>query len=200
MPTKQTLVVTKDDVNISVQTIASIIYGDISDITSKFNALATAKTTSANVLGSFTFTVNNLNLATLSTAFDVGSYDIVVKFVPTDTTNYNEATITVQNGYVVATSNVTVNLILHYPTIVYGTMCTSSMFTATAVDETGKTVKGTFSYTINGQPFQDKILDAGSYEIDVTFTPSSGANYSVAKNDSGNSGNSGNGNGKNKDK
>lgn len=198
MPTKQTLVVTKDDVNISVQPIASIIYGDFSDITSKFSAFATAKTTGTNVAGSFTFMVNNLNLATLSTAFDVGSYDVIIKFVPTNTTNYNESTTTIQNGYVVSQSNVTVNLTLQYTSIVYGTMCTSKMFTATAVDETGKNVNGSFSYTINGSPFHDQILDAGSYEIDVIFTPSSGANYSVSKNDNGNSKNDDKGNGKNK--
>jgi hypothetical protein len=186
MPTKQTLVVTKDDINISTQSTASVIYGDVSDVTSKFSASATAKTTGSTVPGTFAFSVNNINLSSLSTCFDVGSYDVLITFIPTDTKNYNNSNITVQNGYVVTISNVTVNLILQYSTIVYGTMCTSKMFTATAVDEAGKNVKGSFSYTINGAPFVDQVLEAGSYEIEVIFTPSSGGNYNVVKNDGGN--------------
>lgn len=191
MATKKVLTVVKDDVVISIGNTIGVHYSDITDQTFKLNAVATAKNTGNTVSGTFLFTVNGVDLSKISKSFDVSSYDILASFIPTDTKNYNNSQITVSNGYVVSSTDVYITLTLTPSTIIYGTVCKSSMFAATAVDANGNTILGTFAYTINGAPFKEQILGTGLYDIDVIFTPSTPTNYTV-KYDSDKNGNGNN--------
>jgi hypothetical protein len=192
MLTKQTLTVVKDDVNITVTGTISTYYSDTSDLTQKLTAIAKAKNTESIVSGIFTFTVNKMDLSKLSTSFDVGSYNILASFVPTDIKNFNSAQTIVNSGYTITFINVYVKLALTTPTIIYGTMLTTKMLSASAIDTNGKNILGSFSYTINGSAFKEQILDSGTYEIDVIFTPNTPQNYTInyGTNNSLNNGNS----------
>lgn len=182
---KQTLTIMKDNVTISTSGTISVNYGDMSNQISKLNAITTAQNTGKSVSGTFTYTIDNIDITTLTSPFASGSYDIVIAFTPSDAKNYNNSTITISGGYIVSSLDVAINFSLKNPTITYGTMVTANMFDTTAIDSNGKTVTGTFSYTINGSPFVEQVFDAGTYDIEVLFTPTDTTNYKVKSNNNG---------------
>src|SRR5205823_10027704 len=81
-------------------------------------------------------------------------------------------------NYTTATKTVTIDVLKATPTITwpapadvaYGTALTATQLNATA------SAPGTFAYT----PAAGTVLDAGSHELSVTFTPTNAANYSAA--------------------
>ena len=115
----------------------------------------------ASVAGTFAFT-------TLSTAPGAGTATQAVTFTPSDTTNYNTATTTVNMTVAKATPTITAA-----PTasgIAYGqTLASSTLSGGTA------SVAGTFAFT---NP--STVPAAGTAGQAVTFTPSDTTNYNVA--------------------
>src|SRR5437660_4829844 len=90
-----------------------------------------------------------------------------VTFAPTDAANYSGATATVTIAVLKAASTIT------WPApadITYGAALSATQLNATA------SAPGTFVYT----PALGTVLDAGSHELSVTFTPMNAANYAGA--------------------
>src|SRR5205823_120160 len=103
----------------------------------------------------------------LGTVLDAGTHALSVTFTPTDAANYAPATATVTITVLKASSTIT------WPApadITYGTALTATQLNATA------SAPGTFAYT----PALGTVLDAGSQELSVTFTPTNAANYAGA--------------------
>src|SRR5947208_1327698 len=103
----------------------------------------------------------------LGTVLDAGSHELMVTFTPTNAANYAPATATVTLTVLKASSTIT------WPApadISYGTALSATQLNATA------SAAGTLAYT----PALGTVLDAGSHELMVTFTPTNAANYAPA--------------------
>src|SRR5205823_5629947 len=103
----------------------------------------------------------------LGTVLDAGTQELLVTFTPTDAADYAGATGTVTITVLKATSTIT------WPTpadVTYGAALSATQLNATA------SAPGTLVYT----PALGTVLDAGSHELSVTFTPTNAANYSGA--------------------
>jgi hypothetical protein len=115
----------------------------------------------ASVPGTFTYT------PAAGTTLTAGTHSLSVSFVPTDNTDYANAT---------ATASITVNQAAPVITwnspaaITYGTALGASQLDATA--STG----GTLTYT----PAAGTVLGAGPQTLNVSFTPSDTVDYSTA--------------------
>src|SRR5207237_5404702 len=86
---------------------------------------------------------------------------------PTYAINYTSATLSVSVNVLKATPTLT------WPApadVTYGTALSATQLNATA------SAPGTFAYA----PALGTVLDAGSHELSVTFTPTNAANYSAA--------------------
>ncbi len=115
----------------------------------------------ASVAGTFAFT-------TPGTAPNAGTAAQGVTFTPTDSTNYNTTTTTV--NIVVAKATPTISAAPIASGITYGQTLTSSMLTGGTAS-----VAGTFAFTT-----PSTAPNAGTTAQGVTFTPSSTTNYNTA--------------------
>jgi hypothetical protein len=114
----------------------------------------------ASVAGTFAFT-------TPATEPNAGTYEADVTFTPTDTTNYNSVTGKVDIVVSKATPTVTT-----WPTtsgITYGQALSSSALSDGVASEAG-----IFAFTTPAT-----TPNVGTYEADVTFTPTDTANYNI---------------------
>ncbi len=134
-------------------TATAITYGDALSASTLSGGVAT-------VAGTFAFTDDSITP-------DAETYTAGVTFTPTDTTNYNTATTTI---------NVTVNKAVSVITwgnpsdITYGTALSGTELNAEA------NVAGTFEYT----PAINTVLTSGhSQSLSVTFTPDDTTNYTT---------------------
>jgi hypothetical protein len=101
------------------------------------------------------------------TVLSAGSQTLNVTFTPTDTTDYNTATASVQLTVNKATPAIT----WATPSaITYGTPLSSTQLNATSP------VAGTFVYN----PVSGTVLGAGSQTLNVTFTPTDTTDYNTA--------------------
>jgi YDG domain/Bacterial Ig-like domain (group 3)/Galactose oxidase, central domain/MBG domain (YGX type)/Kelch motif len=123
---------------------------------------ATASVGGTTVPGSFTYS------PAAGTVLSAGkNQTLSVTFTPTDTTKYKTATSTVQINVNQATPAITW---ANPAAITYGTALGAAQLNAIS------SVQGTFSYA----PAAGAILNAGSQNLSVTFTPADAANYSTA--------------------
>src|SRR5207237_1254628 len=103
----------------------------------------------------------------LGTVLDAGTHALSVTFTPTNAANYASATATVTITVSKASSTIT------WPTpadVIYGTALSAKQLNDNA------SAPGTLAYT----PALGTVLDAGSHELMVTFTPTNAANYAPA--------------------
>ena len=139
---------------------ADITYGTALDAT-QLNA-------TASVPGSFVYT------PVAGTVLNAGNgQTLKVDFTPTDTTDYNTATKTVQINVLKATPTIT------WATpaaITYGTALSATQLNAI----TQPLVAGTFAGTPAIPGSGGQILGAGPHTITATFTPTDAANYTLA--------------------
>src|SRR5271157_372872 len=106
-----------------------------------------------------------------------------VNFTPDDTVDYNQATATVYIDVKQAPLKIlsigTVSDIL-----TYGTTLGSAINPTTVQDANGNAVTGTFDFVENGPngpaDVTNSVLDVGSYDLSVTFTPNDTTDYSSA--------------------
>ncbi len=122
---------------------------------------ATQLNATANLAGTFSYT------PAAGMVLGSGTQTLSVTFTPTDTTDYNDATATVQ--LVVNKATPTISWITP-AAIYYGTALSSTQLNATA------NVVGTFSYT----PAAGTILGTGTQTLSVTFTPTDATDYNNA--------------------
>ena len=115
----------------------------------------------ANVLGNFEFT------PAAGAILNAGTQELSAVFTPTDTANFNTTSAAVEIFVAKADPEIVWN---NPDDIVYGTPLSDQMLNATA------NVFGNFEYT----PAADAILNAGTQEISVVFTPTDTANYNSA--------------------
>ena len=150
------------DVTISVlKATPTITWSNPAVITYPTALSATQLDASANVPGSFTYTPPS------ATVLNAGNgQTLTVDFVPTDTTNYNNASKNASINVVKATPVVTWS---NPADINYGTPLSATQLNATA------NVPGTFSYT----PAMGVVLSAGNGQnLGVLFVPTDTTNYS----------------------
>jgi hypothetical protein len=121
----------------------------------------------ATVTGSFAYTTPTI-------APSVGITNVSVTFTPTDLANYSTTTTTVT-----VTVNKPTPIVATAPTpsaITYGQTLLSSLLSGgTATNATGATVAGSFAYTTT-----NIAPNAGTTNVNVTFTPADTANYNTA--------------------
>lgn len=124
---------------------------------------ATQLNATASVAGAFTYTPPT------TTVLNAGpNQNLQVDFTPTDTTNYNPASKTVQINVLKATPTITWN---NPADITYGTALSAIQLNATV------NVLGAFTYT----PAAGTVLNAGaSQQLKVDFVPTNTANYNNA--------------------
>ncbi len=133
---------------------------------------ATQLDATANVPGTFTYT------PPAGTVLNAGVTQLLsVDFVPTDTTNYNSATATVNINVLKATPTVTW---ANPADIAYGTALNGTQLNATfgwVVNGSPVTVAGTPTYT----PASGTVLNAGAGQsLSVSFAPTDTTNYNPA--------------------
>src|SRR5207253_2000810 len=148
-----TLTVLKASSTITWPAPADISYGTALSAT-QLNATASAP-------GTLAYT------PALGTVLDAGTHALSVTFTPTNAANYASATATVTIAVSKASSTIT------WPTpadVTYGAALSATQLNATA------SAAGTLAYT----PALGTVLDAGSHELTVTFTPTNAANYAPA--------------------
>jgi pilus assembly protein CpaE len=148
------LTVTKAESTISWPQPASIAYGTV------LSAMQLNAT--ASIAGTFLFTPAAGKVLT------AGIQTLSATFTPTDSTDYNTAQTTVPLTVTRATPIIT------WPTpeaISSGTALSATQLNAMAL------VPGTFLYT----PAAGKVLEAGTHELSVTFTPADAGGYTVVQ-------------------
>jgi sugar lactone lactonase YvrE len=147
------LVVNKATPTITWATPAAILYGTALSAT-QLNATST-------VAGTFAYT------PAAGTVVAAGTQTLSVTLTPTDTTDYNNATQTVQ---------LVVNKIA--PTITWGTPAAITYGTALSAAQLNatSTVAGTLVYT----PAAGTVLGVGTQTLSVTLTPSDSTDYTSA--------------------
>jgi len=113
-----------------------------------------------------------------TTVPSAGNATQVVVFTPTDTVDYK----TVTGNVSVTVSPVTPNVSWTTPaSIAYGTPLSTTQLDATAVDGSGNTIAGTFTYKVGTATLSiGQVLNASTYTVVATFTPSS-TNYVSGK-------------------
>ncbi len=152
--TNVTLVVTKADPSITWTNPASIVFGT-GLTTNELNA-------TADVAGTFNYS------PAVGAVLNAGTNNLSVSFVPSDSTNYNNASASVE---LVVTPVIS---LLSWSTpadIVYGTALSSLQLNATSA------VSGSFTYS----PTNGTVLDAGTnIVLSVTFVPNDTTNYTGA--------------------
>jgi subtilase family serine protease len=147
-----TLKGTKNDPIINWAAPAAIGYGTALSST-QLNA-------TANVAGTFTYT------PAAGTVLGAGTQTLSVTFTPTDASNYNIVTASVQ----LVVNKAAPVLTWAAPTAIgYGAALSSTQLNATA------NVAGTFTYT----PAAGTVLGAGTQALSVTFTPTDASNYNT---------------------
>jgi hypothetical protein len=148
-----TLVIGKATPAISWAAPAAIAYG---------TALSAAQLdASSTVAGTFVYS------PPAGTALTVGSQTLSVTFTPTDSTDYNTATSTVQ----LTVNKATPAIPWAAPAaITYGTALSAAQLNASS------TVAGTFVYT----PAVGAVLSVGTQTLSVTFTPTDSSDYTTA--------------------
>ena len=148
-----TLIVNKATSSITWATPSAIAYG---------TALGAAQlNASANVPGSFVYN------PAIGTVLNAGSQNLSAAFTPTDAANYTTAT-----------ANVTLTVNKAAPSITWATPAAitfGSALSATQLNATAN-VPGSFVYN----PIAGTVLNAGSQNLAVTFTPTDTANYTTA--------------------
>ena len=122
---------------------------------------ATQLNATANVAGTFVYT------PAAGTVLSAGTQTLSVAFTPSDTTDYSNASATVQLSVTKAPTTITW---VNPAAIVYGTPLSATQLNATA------NVAGTFVYT----PAAGTVLSAGTQTLSVAFTPSDTTDYSNA--------------------
>src|SRR5207253_8550577 len=144
-----TIAVSKATSTISWPTPADVTYGSAQSAT-QLNATASAP-------GTLAYT------PALGTVLDAGSHELSVTFTPTNAANYSGATATATITVLKAASTITW---VAPADITYGTALSATQLNATA------SAPGTLAYT----PALGTVLDAGTHELSVTFTPTNAAN------------------------
>jgi pimeloyl-ACP methyl ester carboxylesterase len=126
---------------------------------------ATQLNPSASVAGSFSY--NPVSGTVMSTA---GNITLTATFVPNDTTDYNNNSVTV-TLVVNSVTKTTPTITWATPTaITYGTALSGTQLNPTA------SVPGSFSYS----PAQGTVLNAGSQTLTANFTPTDTTDYNTA--------------------
>jgi hypothetical protein len=153
------------DVSITVtQAMPVITWSNPANIVYGTALSGTQLNATANVPGAFTYT------PAAGTVLNAGNRTLHVDFVPTDTTNYANASkdvsITVMQAAPVITWSNPAN-------IVYGTALSGTQLNATA------NVPGAFTYT----PAAGTVLNAGNRTLHVDFVPTDTINYSNTSKD-----------------
>ena len=122
---------------------------------------ATQLNATANVAGSFSYT------PAAGSVLGAGAQQITAKFTPTDSNNYQSAS-----------SSVTLQVSKNTPAITWNTPSAINYGTALSATQLNATanVAGSFSYT----PAAGSVLEPGTYNLSVEFTPQDGSNYAAA--------------------
>ncbi|MGC2216027.1 MAG: MBG domain-containing protein [Silvibacterium sp.] len=165
-----TLTVTKTAPAISWPAPTSIAYG--TTLSGVLNASATNASTA--VAGTYAYT-NGAAAVTAATVLPAGSYTLQVTFTPTDTTDYSTATATAT----LKVTQITPAISWSPASVGYGTTL-SGVLNASATNAS-TAVPGAYAYT-NGAAAVTAatVLPAGTYTLQVTFTPTDTTDYSTA--------------------
>jgi hypothetical protein len=121
---------------------------------------ATQLNATASVPGTFVYSPAS------GTVLGAGTKTLSVTFTPTDTTHYNNASISVPIAVSPAAPTITWS---NPSAITYGTALSATQLNATA------SVPGTFAYS----PASGTVLGAGNQTLSVTFTPTDSTDYSI---------------------
>jgi hypothetical protein len=153
----------------------TITFTSISTITYETSLSSFVSETIASVAGTFMFYLEDSTILTSSTVLNAGSYTIYASFTPSDTTNYT-ATVVSSTSLQVQKKATSITL-SSISSIVYGTTL------ASFISGTTSSVPGTFMFTetdATGQTLtSSKIMNAGTYTIYCSFTPTNTTNYNV---------------------
>ena len=155
---------TSKTVHINVlKAIPTITWSNPADITYGTALGATQLNATASVPGTLTY------IPPVGTVLNAGTNQTLqVNFAPTDTTNYNPASMTVQINVLKATPTITWT---NPADITYGTPLGATQLNATA------SVPGALTYT----PPASTVLNAGAGQtLSVNFVPTDAANYNSA--------------------
>ncbi|HVT96129.1 MAG TPA: hypothetical protein VHE33_01395, partial [Acidobacteriaceae bacterium] len=161
------LTVNKATPTITWPTASAITYGQ---------TLASSTLTGGSALNGATAVAGSFAFTAPTTAPNAGTYAASVTFTPTDTTDYNPATSTVNVQVNLATPTIT------WPTagaITYGQTLASSTLTGGSAKNGTTTVAGSFAFTA-----PTTVPNAGAYSASVTFSPTDTANYNPVTNTS----------------
>ncbi len=151
------------------QVTPTITWANPADITYGTALGSTQLDATANVAGTFVYTLANGTTNASGAVLSAGNGQTLnVTFTPTDTTDYTTATAQVQINVAQATPTITW---ANPANITYGTALGSTQLDATA------NVAGTFVYT----PAAGTLLGAGQNQtLNVTFTPTDTTDYTTA--------------------
>jgi len=151
----------------------TITFASISTITYETSLSSLVSGTTASVEGTFIFYLQDNTILTSSTILNGGIYTIYASFTPTNTTNYTSIVLSSTSLEVQKkTTSITLSSITN---ITYGTTL-SSFISGTTVD-----ASGTLNFYVNNSSGQiltaSSVLNAGTYSIYVSFTPTNSSNY-----------------------
>jgi uncharacterized repeat protein (TIGR02543 family) len=150
------------DVSITVTQAGTVItWSNPANITYGTPLSATQLNATANTPGVFTYTPAS------GTVLNVGTHTLHVDFVPTDTTNYANAS---KDVSITITQTATVLTWADPADIEYGTALSATQLNATA------NVPGAFTYT----PAAGTYLAVGTHTLHVDFVPTDTTNYANA--------------------
>jgi hypothetical protein len=137
----------------------------------QLNAVATDPVTGNTVPGTFAYT------PAAGTVLSAGKHTLKVDFIPTDSIQYNAASMEVTINVLKATPTITWS---NPADIVYGTALSGTHLNAVATNSvTENPVLGTYVYT----PTSGTVLNAGTQTLHVDFMPADTANYNPALKD-----------------
>ena len=165
--TSTNLTVTKATTAVTYPTLSNIVYG--TTMSSSFSAFVTP-----SILGAFSYYyMNGATKVSLSTAdlLNVGSYTIYVDFTPSSS-NYTGSS----NNRSLTVTAAPTTVIYDTPSNIIYTATLASSLTATAYPN----IAGSMKYYINAAEVTSATtLNAGTYSISATFTPTS-SNYTAS--------------------
>ena len=165
--TSTNLTVTKATTAVTYPTLSTIVYG--TTMSSSFSAYVTP-----SIFGAFSYYyMNGTTKVSLSTTdlLNVGSYTIYVDFTPSSS-NYTGSS----NNRSLTVTAASTTVIYDTPSDIIYTATLASSLTATAYPN----IAGTIKYYINAaEVTSTSTLNAGTYSISATFTPTS-SNYTAS--------------------
>ena len=152
----------------------AFIYGRVL-VAGDLNATAHGKR-DVLVDGTFVYTDTNDNVVNIGDLLNAGDHTITASFTP-DHKNYKNATADV----IIVVNKSPVSIAFTNTENTYGEEITATELNAVAHDYYDSVIGGTFEYTYGDNTVISvgDILDAGDYDVTVSFTPTASDNYEL---------------------